>query len=84
MLLLLVAIGTSTEYVGDSSITCPRVSACYVSCQADCNDLQPAKGGGRCFSRLACQGDILPLMPSVPVALTPADDAAAGTVVDLE
>ena len=53
------------EYVGDSSITCPRVRACYVSCQADCNDLQPAKGGGRCFSRLACQGDILPLMPSL-------------------
>ena len=83
MLLLLVAIGTSTEYVGDSSITCPRVSACYVSCQADCNDLQPAKGGGRCFSRLACRTDILLLRPAGRVALTPADDAAAGTV-DLE
>jgi hypothetical protein len=70
-------IGTGAEYVGDSTITCPRLGACYVSCNADCNDLRPAKGGGRCYSRVACRPDIL-LKPAAVA------QASLGSDVELE
>jgi hypothetical protein len=73
-------IGTGAEYVGDSTITCPRLGACYVPCNADCNDLRPAKGGGRCYSRVACRPDILLLKPAEKAA----DVAQAGLGSDVE
>merc|ERR1719260_458627 len=47
--------GTDREYEGDPKITC-ETGWCYVKCDADCNDLDDAKGGGRCWSpRDACR-----------------------------
>jgi hypothetical protein len=76
-------LGTGAEYVGDSTITCPRLGACYVPCNADCNDLKPAKGGGRCYSRLACRPDIILLKPAGKAA-DAAAEVSAGAEVELE
>jgi hypothetical protein len=61
--------GTGLEYIGDHNLTCVRTKACYVSCSADCPDLQPAASWRRCYSEKACtMGD------------DAATDAAASTV----
>jgi len=46
--------GTVNRHVGDPEITCAESNFCYVPCDADCRDLQPARGRGRCYSELAC------------------------------
>jgi hypothetical protein len=48
--------GTPQEALGDSVGMCANTlyRACYVSCNSDCRDLRPARGIGRCVSRIAC------------------------------
>merc|ERR1719333_730668 len=43
----------STRYTwGDPRRCCPKF--CYVSCHSRCRDKQPARGHGRCWSKLGC------------------------------
>merc|ERR1712080_521990 len=48
------------SHIGDPDVTCSRRKQpfCYVECNSDCRDLRPAKGGGRCYSRVACDTSI--------------------------
>merc|ERR1712212_322407 len=48
--------GTKDYYIGVPQTTC-RSSGnfCYVRCNAMCWDVRPAKGYGRCYSKLACR-----------------------------
>jgi hypothetical protein len=51
--------GTPNAYLGDPRGTCASTGTCYVPCNSDCRDLMPARGRGRCVSRLACQPRLL-------------------------
>merc|ERR1712080_150837 len=48
------------SHIGDPDVACSRRKQpfCYVECNSDCRDLRPAKGGGRCYSRVACDTSI--------------------------
>eukprot|EP00092_Neocalanus_flemingeri_P081049 GFUD01101171.1.p1 GENE.GFUD01101171.1~~GFUD01101171.1.p1 ORF type:complete len:105 (-),score=30.73 GFUD01101171.1:231-545(-) len=48
-----------SEHQGDPANTCyGPAEFCYVDCRSDCRDCRPAKGRGRCWSKLACRTDI--------------------------
>jgi len=49
-------VGTPYEYRGDSDALCGAGGPgfCYVPCNADCSDIQPASSGSRCQSVNAC------------------------------
>ena len=48
---------TFFEHIGDKDNTCPNF--CYVSCNSDCNDIKQARGEGRCFSKVACDSNVV-------------------------
>ena len=56
--------GTPNEYLGDPRGTCASTNTCYVPCNADCRDIRPARGRGRCVSALACQPRLLLRAPA--------------------
>jgi hypothetical protein len=58
--------GTPSEYLGVPAANCAATNTCYVPCDSDCRDLQPARGEGRCISALACQPRLLAFAPSGP------------------
>merc|ERR1711955_111472 len=55
---------TVPAYIGNPDITCKEENQCYVPCDADCQDIKPAKGRGRCVSSVACDGGLLFDLPS--------------------
>jgi hypothetical protein len=54
---------TPSEYLGVPAGTCAATNRCYVPCDADCRDLELARGEGRCTSALACEGRLLAFAP---------------------
>merc|ERR1712215_165385 len=59
----------ANSHIGDPDVTCNRryQPFCYVSCNSDCRDLRPARGFGRCFSRVACRDDVAAIAPFAPL-----------------
>merc|ERR1712029_47934 len=60
--------GTSNGYRGNPDNLCgdDGPGQCYVPCDADCSDIQPAASSARCFSKFACgvwTGRILAYQP---------------------
>ncbi len=55
--------GTPSEYLGVPAANCAATNRCYVPCDADCRDLELARGEGRCTSALACEGRLLAFAP---------------------
>jgi hypothetical protein len=54
---------TPSEYLGVPAANCAATNRCYVPCDADCRDLELARGEGRCTSALACEGRLLAFAP---------------------
>jgi hypothetical protein len=57
---------TPSEYLGVPAANCAATNRCYVPCDADCRDLELARGEGRCTSALACQPRLLAFAPGRP------------------
>merc|ERR1712080_517946 len=53
---------------GDSEVTCGREEDpfCYVDCKAGCRDIKIDTSQGRCYSYIACLGDVVPAMVLSP------------------